>query len=1104
MNKLLTLLGAFLLLSSHSFAQGVVTGKVTNSKDGSPLAGISVKVKGSADGTSTGSDGSFSLTVADSIPEVTLDLSGVGFTTKEITAKNGENVTVALELSQKELNEVIVTALGITRNVNRLPYAAQQIPGSDITKTVTTNFVDNLSGRIAGLQITSSNTMGGTTNAILRGMKSLTQTNQALFVVDGVPFNNTNESTTQYDLGNVASDINPDDIETITVLKGAAASALYGSRASNGVILITTKKGMAHTKALGITASIGVTVGSMDKSTLPTYQTQYGQGYFEGGNDDGSAGDRPGSFFSYPVNPGGTGPLGLIVQTPNDAATGPQYDPSLMVYNWDAFSPGNPNFGKATPWQPAAHHNPTDFFVTPVTTMANVSIDGASKEGNFRLGITRTDDKDYMPNAYDTKTIINFQAAHNMTDKVTVGANANFSQVDAVGRYTYAYGNYTNIMTDFRQWWPTNVNLQELKSDYFRTKTNASWNWLQPAATFNTPGNIAHASYHDNPYWDRYENAEDDSRNRLFGNIFLNYKIAPFLSLVGRASEDYYTQLVETKNNVGSTATPYYDRFNQTYSETNYDLLLNFNKDISHSVNLKALLGGNIRQDDIQSLEGKTSGGLVVPGFYSLSNSVNTPSAPTEIEDRKQVNGVFAGATITYKEMVTLDGTIRRDESSTLPSSTNAYYYPSVSASFEFSKLLPSLDWLTHAKVWANYAEVGGDAPYYSVQNTYTINTPLNGQTVASSAETNNNPNLKPEENKTYEFGLESYFLKNRIGFSADYYHSQQINEITPANISQSTGYSSFYVNAGTIQNEGVELTINATPVQTTNFSWDIAVNWSKNVNKIVFLYNNQPSYVIQQEQNSINIEAKATDSIGGKSIKNGYGIITGTDYKYLNGQRVIDASGHYEFNPNSKSDIGNINPDWIGGINNTFKYKNIALSFLVDVHQGGDVYSLDMDYGSLSGLYPRTAGYNDLGNPVRSALTNDNTSGGIILNGVTESGAKNTVRIDESATLFGSAQQNAEAAKQFVYDASYIKLREAALTYSFPQKMLTKINFIKGMDISFAGRNLWIIHKNLPYADPEQGQALGPTNGQNASIGFQSGAFPTVRTFALILKLKF
>jgi TonB-linked SusC/RagA family outer membrane protein len=1103
MNKLLTLLGAFLLLSSHTlFAQGV-TGKVTNSKDGTPLGGASVRIKGTSIGTSTNADGSFSLPISDSVTEVTLEISGIGFGSKDVVAKNGESVTVSLDISEKNLSEVIVTALGITRSRNTLPYAAQQISGSEVNKTVTTNFVDNLSGKIAGLQITSSNTMGGTTNAILRGMKSLTQSNQALFVVDGVPFDNANQSTVQYDLGNVASDINPDDIESITVLKGAAASALYGSRASNGVILITTKKGMAHVnKALGITASFGVTVGSMDKSTLPTYQTQYGQGYFGAGNDPGTAGDRPGSFFYGPL--AGGGPNVLISQMPYDAATGPAFDKNIEVYQWDAFSPGNPNFGKPTPWVSAPNHNPEDFFVTPVTTSANLAVDGGGPDGTFRLGITRDDDKDYMPNAHDTKTLLNFTGTHNLNDKVTVGASANYSEIDAIGRYTYAYGNYTNIMGDFRQWWPTNVDIKELKADYFRTKTNATWNWLYPDALSNTAGNIAHASYHDNPYWDRYQNAENDSRNRIFGNVFANYKITSYLNLLGRVSTDYYTQLIETKNNIGSTATPYYDRYNQTYDETNYDVLLNFNKDVSNSFNVKALLGGNIRQNDIQSVEGKTSGGLVVPGFYALSNSVNTPAAPTEITDTKEVDGVFAGATVTFKDMVSLDGTVRRDQSSTLPSSTNAYYYPSVSASFEFSKLLPSLDWLSHAKVWANYAEVGGDAPYYSVQNTYSINPPINGQTISSAAETNNNPNLKPEENKTYEFGLEAYFLKNRIGFSGDYYKSQQINEITPANISQATGYSSFFVNAGTIQNEGVELTINATPILTTNFSWDVAINWSKNVNKILSLYNNQPSYVIQQEQNSVNIVAEQADSAGGKTIKNGYGIITGTDYVYLNGQRVVDANGHYEIAPNSKSNIGNINPDWMGGISNTFKYKNVALSFLVDVRQGGDVYSLDMDYGSLSGLYPRTAGYNDLGNPVRSALTGDNTSGGLILKGVTADGQPNTKRIDESATLFSSAQGNAEAARQFVYDASYVKLREAALTYSLPKSILGKISFIKGIDISFAGRNLWIIHKNLPYSDPEQGQALGVTNGQNASMGFQSGAFPTVRTFALILKLKF
>ena len=398
---------------------------------------------------------------------------------------------------------------------------------------------------------------------------------------------------------------------------------------------------------------------------------------------------------------------------------------------------------------------------------------------------------------------------------------------------------------------------------------------------------------------------------------------------------------------------------------------------------------------------------------------------------------------------------------------------------------------MSHAKAWGNYAQVGGDAPIFSTKNTYSSQTAFNAQTMFSTPTTNNNPNLVPEKQKSWEIGVEGSFLKDRIGFNLAYYKSQQINQIMPASVSTSTGFSTFYVNGGSIQNSGVEISINLVPVRTRTFSWNMDINWSKNIQKVLSLYDNQPLYEVAGYQNSVRLVAEP-----GKPYQ-----LQGLDYTYLNGKRIIQSNGMYALNSNAYSDLGTPNPDWIGGINNSFKYKNVALSFLIDVHHGGNVYSLDMDYGSFSGLYPRTAGLNDLGNPVRSPLTNDKTSGGIILKGVTANGTPNTVRIDESsldngAWTFSSA--GGEAAKEFVYDASYIKLREVAITYSIPSKIFGN-KFIKGIDIAISGRNLWIIHKNLPYADPEQGQASG-----NASMGYQNGAYPSVRTIGGLLKVKF
>jgi TonB-linked SusC/RagA family outer membrane protein len=1090
MRKFLSLLSMLVLLSTLSIAQTKnVTGKVTDDQ-GQAVPFATVRVKGSKQGVAANADGVFAIKVK---PAEILVITGAGVVTKEITVGNESSLNIQIVRQTGNLSEVVVTtALGIQRKRNTLAYSAQQIGGDDLNKAaVSINPVSNLSGKIAGLQITQESTMGGSTNVILRGIKSLTQSNQALFVIDGVPFDNTNQSQYGYDMGNSASDINPDDIESVSVLKGAAASALYGSRASNGVVMINTKKGNKK-KGVGVIVSFGATAGSLDKSTLPTYQTEYGEGYM------GNLG-----FSSYPTF-FSTTPV-PISETPNDAATGPKYDPTQMVYQWDAFMPGDPNYGKATPWQAAAHHNPTDFFVTPVTTATSLYVSGSGDKGMFKLSYSHDADNDFVPNSNLKKNLISFSTNYKVIDKVSVGVALDYSDVSALNRYQYPYGSgYAGLgqlgaMTDFRQWWPTNVDLHQLKRDYFATGTNATWNWQIPAYTANSSlsqvGNYAAGTtpaYHDNPYFFLNKNFETDSRTRFFGNIHIDWTINSFLTAMARVSQDYYTQLIEMRQDIGSTGTPYYYRSNGQFGETNYDFLLNLNKNIGTNFNIKALLGTNVRQTTTQSISAGTNGGLVVPGFFALSNSVKTPTAPSEYYGQKEVDGIFAGATLTYKDLITLDGTVRRDQSSTLPSKNNSYYYPEGSINFQFGKLLRNVNWLSHGKVWGNYAEVGGDAPIFSIANTYVAQTPISGQTMFSTPSTNNNPNLLPERQKGWETGIEASFLNDRVGFNVAYFSGKQINQIMPANVSTSTGFSTFYVNGGAIQNSGVEVSLNLTPVRTRNFSWDINANWSAQKQKVLSLYNGQPLYAVANYQNSVRLVAEP-----GKPYQ-----LQGTAYTYLNGQREVDATtGFPILKAGQYNDLGTPNPDWFGGINNTFRYKNLALSFLVDMRHGGKVYSLDMDYGSFSGLYPRTAGKNSTGGEVRGDLS---SGGGYVFKGVTPDGKPNTTKIDESsldngAWTFGSLS-GAEAHQEFVYDASYVKLREVALTYSIPAKSFEKGgSFIKGIDVSITGRNLWIIHKNEPYADPEQGQASG-----NASIGYQNGAYPSVRTIGGLVKFKF
>ncbi|HEX9511526.1 MAG TPA: SusC/RagA family TonB-linked outer membrane protein [Puia sp.] len=1044
--------------------------------DGIPLEGVSIRIKGTNKGIQTNTLGEFTLLSPDR--NAVLVISFIGYETREVSVNNNAMINVALQLAVNSMPDAVVTtALGIRRSRNSLPYAAQQVKGDEISKTRNTNFINGLSGKVAGLQISQNNSLGGSTNVILRGFKSITQNNQALFVVDGMPFDNANSNTEDqqnanggYDYGNAATDINPDDIESITVLKGAAASALYGSRASNGVILITTKTGG---RGVRITANSGITVGSVDKSTWPKYQHEYGANY----GSVNAYGSPDGNFLYGPVF-GGTTPS-LVVPTTEDASYGAAFDPNLLVYQWDAFYKGSPTYGKATPWV-AAKNGSITFFEHPVNYNTGVYIDGGGDRGTFKLGYTRTDDKGILPNSSISKDLLNFGSTYKITDRLTAGGSVNYTNINGKGRFGTGYTT-NNVVYAFRDWWQTNVDFKSLKNAYFTTGKNISWNMRNPFQYDN--GGDAPA-YTNNPYFARYQNYETDNRERTFGNAYLNYKATDYLNVLGRVSLDTYNQVQEERFATGSKEIPSYTVSNSSFREVNYDVLINFGKDLSPDLNLKALAGANLRNTNTASLRATTNGGLVVPDFYALSNSINSINAPIQKEMKIQVGGVFAGATLSYKNMLTLDVTGRRDKSSTLPANNNAYFYPSVSGSFAFSKMLPEARWLSYGKLRANYAEVGNSAPGLSISDVYNTGTPFGTASLFSLPVTKNNAGLRPERTKSYETGLEMSFLKNRVGFDLTYYDSKTENQITQVVVSLATGYNARWVNFGAISNKGIELSLFGTPVQTDHFSWTININWSRNRNTVLSL---------NEGTSNITLRSYYVGSLNAQ-VGKPYGVIEGTDFVYTDGQRTLDNTGHYLVNSNSSNPIGNTTPKWTGGINNAIKFHSFSLSFLVDIRKGGDVFSYDMYAGLADGLYPETAGLNDLGSPSRNSLAN---KGGVVLPGVTADGKRNTIRADNSQSwgLYGGFFS---AAKGYVYDAGYIKLREAALTYSLPLKLVSKIHPVQAIDVSLTGRNLWIIHKNLPYSDPEESLSSGNTPG------YQAGAIPTTRYIGFNLKLRF
>jgi TonB-linked SusC/RagA family outer membrane protein len=1065
---LLGLTAVLMLASSESWAQErVISGRVTDAEDGSGLPGVNVVLEGTTNGTVTDTDGAFTLTVPSD--GGTLVFTFVGMATQEVPIGGRTQIDVVMNTDVSQLSEVVVTALGIERNRNELPYAAQQVTAEQLTQTRNNNIANSLSGKVAGLDIKANNNMGGSTNVVIRGYKSITGNNQALFVIDGVPVSNANTNTTAQrngqvgtDFGNAAADINPDNIESVNVLKGAAATALYGSRAANGVIMITTKKGKKN--SLDVTVNSGLTFGTIDKSTYAKYQDEYGSGYGSG-------------FYSADLGSG----TGDVVQFDADASFGSAFDPNRMVYHWDALDPFSPNYGKMRPWV-AAKNDPSTFYETSVTSNQNIVVSGGADKTTFKLAYTRTDEKGVLPNSTLDKDLVNFSASHDITDRLTVSASGNYSRIIGVGRYGTGY-NGNNPNQQFRQWWQVNTDIQEQKEAYFRNEQNVTWNW----ADLQGSGPI----YSDNPYWTRYKNYANDSRDHVFGYASLDYKIADWVSVMGRVAFDGTSDMQEERLAVGSAGTSEYERYNRNFNETNFDLLLNFNKDISEDISFTGLLGSNLRRIRSSSIRASTNGGLAIPDFYALANSLSPVQPPIELAERIGVDGIFANATFGFKDMIFLDLSARNDKSTTLPESDNSYFYYSAAGGFVFSNAIQT-PWLSHGKLRVNYAEVGNDAPALSLYDVYDKPTSFGSIPLFSLPNTKNNADLRSERTKSFEAGIELEVFEGRVGFDFTYYQSSTFDQIYAVNTTSATGNTARFVNSGEIANEGIELSAFAVPVSSNSFTWRLGLTFARNRNEVVELYEIEGVPVTNVQLGSFQGGVTTNAAVGQP-----YGVLRGTNFVFTNGQRTTNAAGRYVATASSAEIIGDPNPDWLGGITNSLNYKNFALNFLIDIRHGGDIFSLDQWYGEGTGLYPHTAGLNELGVPSRDPVAE---GGGILLPGVKADGSPNDIRAsneDGSGTVFGYAVSPPRA--WYVYDGSYVKLREVALTYSLPQNLFESPKGLEGIDISFIGRNLWIIDKNMEFSDPEETLSSG-----NASNGYQSGAYPAVRTYGFNVRFKF
>ncbi|MFD1293557.1 SusC/RagA family TonB-linked outer membrane protein [Lutibacter holmesii] len=1074
-NGFLTLLLAFMV--QITFAQEkTVTGKVTDSSG--PLPGVTVVVKGTSIGTQTDFDGNYSIQANTG---AILQFSFIGMESVDKTVEASNVLNVQMIESAEALDEVVVTALGIKRDKKSLGYATQEVKGDAVNTAKDPNFVNSLSGKVAGIDVKSSGTMGGSTNVVIRGYSSLYNSNQALFVVDGVPVSNINSNSSDqstgrggYDYGNAAQDINPDDIESVNILKGGAATALYGSRAANGVIVITTKKGKDRAnQGIGVTVNSSVTFNKYNKETMAQYQKEYGAGYSDYYYDAG--GPRDGGFFLRDMD--GDGIEDLTTPSTEDASFGAIFDPSLDVYQWDSWYPQlEDTYLQASPWE-AAENDPNSYFQTGSTIFNSVAIDGANEQGRFRLGYTKLNQEGILENSSIIRDNVDFNASYNLTDKFTASAKATYVKTKGKGRYGTGYDS-NNPMQAMRQWWQTNVDVKEQRAAYFATGDNITWN-------SNDPQSDLSPIYSDNPYWTRYENYETDSRNRVFGNVTLNYELTDWLSAMGRVTLDTYSGIQEERIAVGSVDISKYSRFNESFTENNFDFMLNFDKDLSEKINLRAVLGSNIQTTKYSSISSSTNGGLSIAGLYALSNSAGTLLAPTEYEYNRRTDGYYANVSLDYNNLIFVEGSYRYDIASTLPTDNNAYSYYGASGSLLFSSLIDS-NAIQLGKLRVGYAKTGNSASPLSVYDVYVLGDNVGGQAIASLPSTKNNNDLKNEISNEMEVGLEMAFLQNRVGFDLSYYYKTSEDLITPASITAATGYTRQWINAGEIENKGVELSLYGSPVKTSDFEWRVDVNWGKNKSEVLSLPDGLENLQLTSLQGGVSINA---------TIGEAYGQIKGSDFVYAdNGGKIVNQeTGYYEKTASTSENLGSFQADWKGGINNSFKYKNLSFSFLIDVQKGGNVFSLDTWYGYATGLYDFQAGTNDLGNEKRTSLAD---GGGVILPGVAPDGTPNEVRSRYDYYANGEGYARAPNALH-VYDAGYVKLREVSLAYAFPSHLFEN-SFIENLTFTATGRNLWIIDKSLPYSDPEAGLSSGNVQG------YQSGAYPSTKDFGFNVKIEF
>ena len=974
-------------------------------------------------------------------------IESFGFPSQTFVVGDQNSYSVSLKPSDDiVLGEAVVTALGITRDKKSLGYSSQEVKGDVVQAGRGSNALQSLSGNVAGAQITAPSTMGGSTRIVLRGIGSITGENRPLIVIDGIPLanNNVNGSNTERggggrDYGDGSFDINPDDVESVNVLKGGPASALYGARAVNGVIMITTKSGKKGREE--IVFNTGIAVEQINQ--IPRLQSLYGGGY---------------STDFEEVNIGGR--TYKIVDYTMDESWGPRFN-GQQVLHWDAFDPEFAgDYLQTRPWE-ASKNDARSFFKTGTTYTNSISFSKGIDNTNFRVSLANVNTQGIVPNSTLKRTNVGLNVNHKFNDVFNVAANLNYVRTDGFNRPEQGYGD-NSVAQKMFQWGQRQLDYNRLKNYKLSNGAQRTWN--------RSAWNDASPLYSDNPYWTVYENTADDRRDRFFGNVEFKYDIAKGLYAQVNVSGDTYDMRITDRVAVGSQAQSGYSETYRKFTEMNYEARLHFNKNWG-DFSLNSFVGVNRRHVGSSLLTSSTAGGLLVPGLYTISNSIDKPETASS-RSRHEVNSVFGMLSLGYKNFLFLEATGRNDWFSTLPAANNSYFYPSITGTFVFSELIKE-DWLSFGKVRAGISQISSDLSAFQTSDTMLVGTNLLGSPAYELSNTKKNSDLKPEIKDTWEVGLEMAMFKNRFTFDVTYYNEKTSDLLVPVQHSYSTGWGYKWLNAGETTNKGVEALVNIVPIRTSDFEWKVTWNFAKNKNVVTKIADGMDSYSLTNAPFKAQLWA-----IKGES----YGQIRGTDFVYDdNGNKIVGADGQYEVS-DIKS-LGSIIPDYNMGIRNTFTYKGVTLSALLDIQKGGSFFSTSHMWGHYSGMLEATA-------------ANNIRENGLILEGVKRDGqgfVKND-QVTDAMPYFENFYYGVD--KQNVLDASYVKLREVTLSYTFPQKWAGPFS---NVTVSAFGRNLATWGLDKKGFDPEQA-SYGSGNIQ----GIEGGSLPSTRTFGMNLKLQF